>query len=212
MGRVAAGLAAILLAGAGHAAAPASATAPTIESLLADFHKLPGLSAKFREEKTIALLAAPLVSEGTIDFAPPARLARRITSPSESTVLVDGATLSFWDGKSVEHIDLDTNPMVRLYVDSFVHLLDGDMKSLSASWKIDLVPAKSGWEIVLVPTAAPIAKTIREMRLRGHGTILEWMKLVETTGDETVTTFSDVNTARHYSDADLKRIFTLPAK
>ena len=47
---------------------------PTVETLLAEFSHMPGLEARFREEKRIALLVLPLVSEGTIHFAPPARL------------------------------------------------------------------------------------------------------------------------------------------
>lgn len=190
--------------------AAASAAAPTLESLLTELRALPGLSAHFREEKTIALLAAPLVSEGRIDFAPPARLARRVEKPSPSLVVVDGATLSFSDGRSAEHLDLDANPIVRLYVDSFLMLLGGDLAALSASWKLALTPTPTGWRLALTPIAPAIAKAIRSMELLGHGAIIERMKLVETTGDETVTTFDHVDTARRFSADELKRLFAPP--
>ena len=59
----------------------------TLETLLARFSKIPGLSAKFREEKHMTLLARPLVNEGTLHFAPPHRVARHVTKPSLSSVL-----------------------------------------------------------------------------------------------------------------------------
>ncbi len=47
----------------------------TLDQLLARFAGMSGLSAKFREEKRMALLAAPLVNEGILYFAPKGRLA-----------------------------------------------------------------------------------------------------------------------------------------
>lgn len=190
-----------------------AADAVSIDSLLTSFRQMPGLEARFREEKTIALLAKPLVSEGSIFYSPPGLLVRRTVSPAPSTVLVDGSTLAFWDGHSTERIDLDTNPVVRLYVDSFVRLLAGDRAALEKSWRISLDrPGGRGWAITLVPTAAPIAAAIREMRIVGQGTVLESMSLMETSGDQTWTAFTEVDVARKFSDSEKKAIFVVPGK
>src|SRR5205085_6549474 len=53
--------------------APAAKAPPTIDALLAGLAKAPGLYAHFRAEKHITLLQAPLVSEGSLYFTPPAR-------------------------------------------------------------------------------------------------------------------------------------------
>ncbi len=52
-----------------------------IDALLARFKAVPGLQAKWHEEKRIALLAKPLVSDGTLHYAPPQKLARHTLSP-----------------------------------------------------------------------------------------------------------------------------------
>ena len=78
------------------AAAPAAA-AMTLDQLLARFAGMSGLSARFREEKRMALLAAPLVNEGTLYFAPKGRLARHITTPAPATVLIDEGSLRYAD-------------------------------------------------------------------------------------------------------------------
>src|SRR4051812_34136298 len=85
---------------------PAPAAATGLDALMARFRAIPGLSARFREEKRIALLARPLVSEGTIHYAPPGRLARHQLTPTISSVLLEGATLRFGDGTTEERVDL----------------------------------------------------------------------------------------------------------
>ncbi len=70
----------------------------SVDSLLSRFAAVPGLEARFREEKRIAILAAPIVSEGTIHFVPPARLVRKTVTPQSSTLLINGETLLIGDG------------------------------------------------------------------------------------------------------------------
>jgi len=191
--------------------AVASEPAPvTLHALLEEFNRMPGLEAGFREEKRIALLAAPLVSEGTLHFAPPARLARHTRTPESSSVLIDGRRLIFGDARAREEIDLDTNPIVRDYVNSFLLILKGDQVTLARTWRIDLSGDAGKWTMTLSPITEPIRTTIREMILEGSGTILKWVKVVETTGDETITTFSEVNPARRYSPDEVDRIFRIP--
>ena len=198
-------LAALALLGAAKPDAPPAG----VDTLLGEFRAMPGLQAKFREEKRIALLAAPLVSEGTLHFAPPAQLARLTTSPAPSRLVVDGSSLVFGDEQGAESIDLDANPMARLYVDSFLEILAGNRDALEKVWKIELAPGSTldAWTLVLTPGAAPIARIFRALTLKGRGSVVEWLKLVETSGDETLTTFSDVDAKHRYSDAELARLF-----
>ena len=182
----------------------------SIETLLESFKQMPGLEAHFREEKTIAILAVPIVSEGTLHFAPPARMARHTIAPDESSLLLDGRTLSFGDGSTQEQIDLEANPVVREYVNSFLQILEGDSETLERIWSLKLMGRVEEWEMILQPKSESIRKTILEMVLRGHGITIEWMKIVESTGDESVTTFTDVNPKRRYSPIEIERIFKIP--
>lgn len=193
----------------GFAAAPDSQPW-SVEALLKSFRQIPGLEAHFREEKTIAILAAPIVSEGTIHFAPPARLARHTIVPDESSLLIDGRTFSFGNGSTQEQIDLEANPVVREYVSSFLHILGGDSETLGRIWSLKLEGRAEEWELTLRPMSESIRKTIREMVLRGRGITIEWMKIVESTGDESVTTFTDINHKRRYSLIEIERIFKIP--
>src|SRR5689334_3239312 len=64
----------------GDAGAPKPEAAVAIDAtgLLRAFSGMPGLEARFREEKRIALLARPLTSEGRLFFTHPGLLLRRV--------------------------------------------------------------------------------------------------------------------------------------
>jgi hypothetical protein len=182
----------------------------TVDSLLAQFRALPGLEAHFREEKHLSLLEVPLLSEGTIHFAPPARLVRHTTSPVASTLLIDGDQLRFGDGGHSDTIPLDRNPVVRLFVDSFLKLLSGDKTALEQIFTLDFRSRGESWELRLKPKIAPMTQVIDAIVMKGSGVILSQMTISELTGDTTVTSFDKVDVARRYSAEELARIFSLP--
>jgi hypothetical protein len=191
----------------------------TIDNLLARFRGIVGLSARFHEEKHIAMLAQPLVSEGTVHYAPPGKLARHTLTPSASSVVLDGTTLRFGDATSERSIDTGTSPVVRAFVDSFLAVLAGDRAALERSFVLDFHTPGAGsqpaggqrWELGLTPRDASLAHIIREIRFTGDGLVLSQMRIREATGDEGITTFSDVDTAHRYSPAEADRVFRLAA-
>jgi hypothetical protein len=199
-------------AGAAAPAAPAEKSAsPRLDQLLAEWKRAPGLYARFREEKHLAMLDAPLLTEGTIHFAPPARLARRAESPIASVLLIDGDKLRYGDAEGGQSVDLATNPVARLFVDSFVKLLAGDREGLERLFRVTLAArAGGGWRMTLAPRVAPMDKVIKELVLDGDGLVVRTLDVRETSGDWTHTVFSDVDVARRYTPAELGRLFRLP--
>jgi hypothetical protein len=198
------------------APAPAKRGAPSLAELLAEWKRAPGLSARFHEEKHLAMLEAPLVTDGTIHFAPPQRLARRAESPLASVLLIDGNQLQFGDADGKQSVDLAKNPVARLFVDSFVKLLAGDREGLERYFRVELAPrgkdGKDGWRMTLVPRVSPMDKAIKDLVLVGDGLVLREMDVRETSGDWTHTVFTDVDVNRHYTPAELDRIFRLPGR
>jgi hypothetical protein len=130
---------------------------PSAEQILARMARIPGLHCRYREEKRIALLSSPVVSEGTIDYArgasgaSSARMARRTTRPSPQVVLIDQGTLRMSDGHTTSRIDLASQPVVRSFVDSFLTLLVGDRAALERTYTLTVEPAEGGWALVLRP-------------------------------------------------------------
>jgi len=204
-----AAVAALVVLGLGGALG-AEAQAPSLDALFASLRAVSGMECRFHEEKQIALLFTPIVTEGTLHYARPGRLARRTTSPAGQVVLVDGDTLRMRDGEHVETIDLGAQPVVRAFVDTFARLLDGDRAALERSYRLDFAAGQGArWTLTLVPRAAPLDRFLREMRFEGEGSALSRMVMTEVSGDVTTTSFTAVDTARRYGAGETARIFTV---
>jgi hypothetical protein len=219
LGVLAAGLAALVAA----AGAPLSAGAEVsqgeeprfdLESLFAELASMPGLEARFREEKRIALLREPLVSHGVLYFAPPDRLLRHVREPVESTLLLRGRELSIGSSRGIRTIDLGADSVLRTFVDPFRLLLAGDIEALRTSYRVQLEasgnPPARRWEIRLEPLHSPVQDAITWIRLSGQGRELFELEVREVSGDVTITRFSAVDTERHFSDRDFAELFERP--
>jgi len=182
-------------------------------ALLGRFAKAPGIFARYKEEKHIALLQAPLVNEGTIHFAPPGRLARHTTKPIASSLVIDDKKVTFGGAEGSESLDLGTNPVARAFVDSFVMLLAGNRPGLERYFTIGFSAvrgpkaAPDAWHLVLVPRTSPMDKVIKEMTVDGNGLAIKEMVVRETSGDWTRSVFSDVDTNHPYDAAEQSRVF-----
>jgi hypothetical protein len=181
----------------------------TLERLLTAFSRMPGLHARFTEEKRMAMLAVPLRTEGEIFFAPPDHLVRRVTAPTPSTALLEGDRLTLAQGARREVIDLSANAVVEGFVDTFRHVLAGDRGALERTYRIAFEEREGAWKLTLAPKTEALRRFLREMVLEGEGPALRTMRMAERNGDTTVTTFTDVNARRRFSSAERARIFRI---
>ncbi len=192
----------------------------SLDDLLARFARLQGMSARYREEKRIALLKRPLQSEGIIQFAAPNLLLRRVERPEPAVMLLAGDSLQVADASGARRIDLQANPIVRQFVLTFVHVLSGDRAALERLYALRFTtadsgsgaPAAGGWRLELTPRQPELARMIERASLIGKGTVVEQMTLHERNGDATVLTFSDVDLGVRFDAAARARIFRLPGK
>jgi hypothetical protein len=183
-------------------------TSVTVDELLVGFAQMPGLYAEFRQESFFGLLAEPLVDLGTIHFAD-GKLARRTVSPTPSVVVMDDKGIEYGDGQTVERIDLEGKPAVKQFVDAFTRIFAGDRKGLEALYRIEFTPGEArSWTLTLTPKVAPMKDIIARVIVSGTELEIATMRVVETGGDETVTSFSKVDTARKYSKADKQKLFS----
>jgi hypothetical protein len=186
-----------------------AAEAVTVDELLAGFAKMPGLYADFRQESHFGLLAEPLVDTGTIHFAD-GRLARRTVAPTPSVVVMDSRGIEFGDGTKSERIDLDGKPAVRQFVDAFTKIFAGDRPGLEALYRIEFMPGEGrSWTLTLVPKVSPMDEIIAKVIVTGTELRISTMRVVERNGDETITSFTSVDTQRKYSKAEKAKLFSV---
>lgn len=198
--------------GPGVSVASAQPPAPSLDALMRGFSRMPGLYARFTEEKHIALLAVPVRSEGELFFAPPGRLLRRVTSPTTSAALIEGERLIFAGDGRREEIPLDEasgNSVVAGFVGSFRHVLAGDTQSLNRTFEVDYTRDGASWRLTLRPRTEALRRFMRDMVLHGESRSVLRMVMTERSGDVTTTTFRDVDTARRFTAAEQARLFRL---
>jgi outer membrane lipoprotein-sorting protein len=198
----------VLLAGwLGPAAAAQSEAPPTLEALMKGMAGAPGVQARFREQKQLALLSQPLESRGMLYFVPPDRLSRETSEPSGTRLVIDGDRFSFRDAAGGEAMDLSSNPIAREYVSNFIVLFNGDLEALRKRYEPTFTTSGEGWQLDLRPRAKPLRDFIERVTLAGRGRALARMELVEVGGDRTTTWFEEVRTDRAFSAEELARIF-----
>ncbi len=182
-----------------------------LAALLNEFARLPGIAARFREQKQLELLVEPLLTEGEIFFAPPDLLLRHTQQPIESMLLVRGQRLSFRNAYDSHTIDLRSAPTVGVFVESFRLLLVGDLDGLQSLYDIDYAEEALSnqpvWRIRLTPRRPPLSDAISWIRVSGKGMSLTELDIVERRGDRTLTRFSDVDSSRRFAEGELEAKF-----
>jgi outer membrane lipoprotein-sorting protein len=170
----------------------------------------PGVVARFREVKELALLSAPLESRGTLYFAPPDRLARIVEQPGPSRLVIDGERLLFHDAAGGDEVDLSGHSIAREYVSNFIVLFNGDLDALQERYTPTFHADGRAWSLELRPRRRPLADFVERVTLQGEGRVLQRMELVESDGDRTTTWFEEVEIDHRFGTAESERVFALP--
>jgi len=195
-------------------AAPTAATSPmTLDRLLGELGKMPGLEARFVERKHMKLLVKPLVTKGTLYFTPPGYLARHVTAPKPAKMLITPRHLEITQGKGNKQlIDLSARKDVKTFVESFARLLAGDKKGLEAVYGLTFKPdpkAADAWTLQLTPKSATLRKLIAKLTVSGKGFAVQSIRVDETSGDWSVTEITGANPKRTFSKDERKQLFGL---
>lgn len=179
----------------------------TLEELMHRMATTTGVRASFHETKELALLEAPLESDGKLYFVPPGRMARITTRPGASTLVIDGPKMTFRDETGATDVDLSASRVARTIVENFVVLFNGDLPSLRERYEVAYSADGPRWRMQLLPKGAPLSQFVGEVSLRGDGPALEEMVIVEREGDRTVTRFRDMETGVRFGPEELAKLF-----
>lgn len=197
---------ALLLAAAVAAADPAPD--PGLADLMRRMASTPGVEARFREVRELALLAAPLESRGWLYFVPPDRLARFTLEPAFSALVAEGDRVRFREGEEEEAIDLSGSPTARVFVDHVVALWSGDLERLEALYTTEFEVDGPRWELSLAPRRAPLDRFVARIALRGDERGLREIAIDSRDGDRTTTFFEDTRVDRRFDAGELERLFS----
>lgn len=195
-----------------HAATPADTAVvaerpQTLEDLMRVMAETPGVVADFTETKRLAILEAPLQTRGRLYFIPPDRMARHTNAPGKSSLIIDGDRLRFEDEAGNDDIDLAANPVARVFVENFIVLFNGDLAELRRRYEPTFKVDGERWSLTLVPKAAPLARLIESIEMRGDAAGMRSMTLREEGGDTTETVFENLDTRHRFSEREIADYF-----
>lgn len=183
--------------------------------LFAQFAKMPGLEARYAEEKHVGLLTIPLQSSGVLYFMRGGYLARVVQKPRPSLLAITPTQLRMEDDNGVEVVDLRQSPELRLFVTSLARVFAGDRKELSSSYRLEFAPQaddKSAWTLTLTPRAKPLTNMVKSLRLRGSGYSVAQIEMHEPNGDHSVMSVASADAEREFSAKEKLELFGLAAK
>ncbi|HDT5886253.1 outer membrane lipoprotein carrier protein LolA [Aeromonas dhakensis] len=144
--------------------------------------------ARFEQEKQVAGLSQPLKASGELLLVRDLGLWWQQQKPFPLTlVLTPTRMVQQMAGQPATVID---NPQLLEFSQMLLALFGSDEATLSRYFSIDFHGTEDGWQLVLVPTLAPLDKVFASLTLSGQGQ-LDQLLIADKQGDSTCIRFSD---------------------
>ena len=140
--------------------------------------------ATFVEIKTLALLKAPLVSEGTLRYEPPGKLTMVTRTPKAESMVIDGDTLTRQaaDGRA-GRIQLADYPEVAGIVEGIRGSLGGNRMLLEQYYSLQVSGSASDWRMRLTPKESRVGRFIQHIDVSGKAHTILAIDILQADGD-----------------------------
>ncbi len=156
--------------------------------------------AGFIERKFSALLKGPVESSGTLVFRAPDTLERRTVKPQRESVRVEGNTVTYEGtlrGNDQKHtFALTDAPPLAALIESLRSTLAGDLPALRRHFEVAWAPGETGrgWQITLTPRERQVREAVSSILMRGAGSELSTVEIIEAGGDLTLLNITPIST------------------
>jgi len=167
---------------------PSAMAELSLDMLMEQFTRISSAEVRFREEKQLALLQAPLVVEGTLSYQAPDYLRKEVTLPEHSLFEIRGDTLYIETGNEQRTLSLDSHPLIRAFAESWRALLSGNGKTLERHFETELSGNIEHWTLRLQPRDAQVRTYIEAIIMIGSGVHIHSAETLEASGDTTLMT------------------------
>lgn len=181
--RIVTGLGLVLLALGG---APGHAAGWGLDALLHGLAQTRAGHARFVEEKSIAMLDAPVVSSGELFYRAPDHLERRTLKPQPESMVVDGDTLVIERGDQAYHLQLHDYPELAAFIDSIRGTLAGDRARLERDYRLSLEGDAADWTLQLLPIDERMQAVVWRIRISGEQHQVQSIEITQADGDRSV--------------------------
>jgi hypothetical protein len=142
----------------------------------------------FVEEHFLAVLDRPLESSGELLYDAPDRLEKRTLHPKPETLILEHGVITAHRGRRTYVLALRDYPQIVPLIDSIRATLAGDRASLEQVFKVTLDGSLDNWKLLLVPSDAAVAKTIKQIRIEGVRDAIHSVEILQADGDRSLLT------------------------
>lgn len=164
-----------------------------VQALMTALAERPAGQARYSETKTSTLLKEPLKLTGILRYRKPAFLEKRVLTPFEETMTVDGERLT-WEkpaAKQKRVVALRDYPAVWAFIESMRSTLNGDANMLGSFYKLRLDGNERQWSLLLLPSDPDMAQFIQVIRIGGSKAAILTVEVEETGGDRSLMTLRE---------------------
>ena len=148
---------------------------------------VPAVEATFREEKTLAMLDAPLVASGVLYYRAPDFLRKRTLRPQPEDYEADGHWLTVeTPAAGRRQFDLNGYPQLRPFVEAIRATQAGDRTTLERYYRLEFQGTPADWSLRLTPRDPQAAGYLTAIILRGRDGSISSMETLEPDGDRSL--------------------------
>ncbi len=144
----------------------------------------------FRQERTLAIFAKPVIFSGKLFLSRPDRLRWEFTKPITSLLILDGKTgRRCGEGSPASEFNLERDPVMRLVAGQMRTWTGGNYRDLQGEFSLELKP---GPALVLKPRNAGLASFLNRIEVLFDVKTLQPIRVEihEEGGDRTVIAFT----------------------
>ena len=142
----------------------------------------------FVEEHFLAVLDRPVESSGELLYDAPDRLEKRTLKPKPETLVLEHGVITAHRGRHTYVLNLSDYPQIVPLIDSIRATLAGDRASLERIFKVQLDGSLSQWKLLLTPSDATVARSVKEIRIEGTRDVIHSVEIQQADGDRSLLT------------------------
>lgn len=164
----------------------------TLDGLMNKMQAVKSRQATFTEKRSLQMLEEPLLSSGVLNYQYPNHLEKITRQPKQEVLNVTDSTIIFTSRGKSRTIPLKSYPALWGFIESIRATLAGDTLTLQKFYQIQLSGEEQNWNMILTPKNKEMAWQVRRIILQGKQSFLQSMQVIETSGDESILTISEV--------------------
>jgi outer membrane lipoprotein-sorting protein len=155
-----------------------------LTELMAMLAKVERSSVAFEETRYLAVLAAPIVRRGTLNYVRPDHLEMHVVTPFPETVDVTGNRMRIQaPEQKTRELDLGSQPVALAWIEGIRASLAGDAAALRRLYRVTMTGTPTLWRMALEPVEPRVATALRRIDVTGRQTQIDTIEILDQQGD-----------------------------